>query len=339
MKLKSFRKFATFALVSAAAISVQAATTDPLGGIVIPINGESDTRISVPFSRAVAFEGKVNSISSNVVTALGSPDWADGRFVYGDVDSSNPANTYYLVFLSGALEGAYFEITASGSDTVTLDLDGGSLATVQTEVADGAGLGDIFQIIPYWTPATLFAGSTIPDGIELLLYNNSAIGAFKQPTVLTYFEGFGWFNSGSPADDTLLELGQGILVRTPPMSASFNMTVSGAVPMFQNRQVLASDTNTNDLHYGVYSPIDTTLANSGLAVVDGIELLAYNNDATGYFKQPTVYTYFEGFGWFNSGTPADSTELRAGDAYIIRKPATGGALDSQDWVYLPTYLQ
>ncbi|GHC04052.1 TIGR02597 family protein [Cerasicoccus arenae] len=321
---------------------LNAATTDPMGGMVIPIKGASDTRISIPFSRGIVFEGRIDSLSGSTITALGTPAWADDQFIYGDADSLDPANTYYMVFLTGPKEGLALEITANDASSITVALGNENLTGVQSESVDGAGNGDVFQIIPYWTPASLFASATLPDQTQILVYDNSTINTFKAPEVYTYFDASSnWGDTSfNLVNDAIIYPGEGLIVKTPPASSDLSLTVSGAVPMFQNRQVVASDTSANDLFYGVYSPIDVTLGTSNLGIQDGTQILLYDNTASGYFKAPEVYTYFaasENWG-DTSFNLSNDVILPAGGSFILRKPSTGSN-DSVEWTYLPNYLQ
>lgn len=346
-----FQKFLTTITLSAVALTsalLQAATTDPIGGMVIPIKGASDTRISLPFSRAVYFEGRVDSISSNVITAVGTPGWADNQFLQGDAD--NPAdddsNSYYLVFLTGAKEGTALEISGNASSSVTVNLGDDDLVGVLTDAVDGAENGDIFQIIPYWTLDTLFTGSTLADQTVVFRYTNTGNAVNRSAAeVLTYFTGFGWFDTGGGvADDQPLNVAEGIIIRTPPGSSDFDIVVSGAVPMFQSRFVFATDNsgNPNDILFSVYSPVPVAVGTTGLGdVADQTVLFVYDNESTATNKSASeVLTYFDGFGWFDSlGALVDSTfMLEPGQNYILRKPGTLSA-DEVVWTYLPSYLQ
>ncbi|WP_269539831.1 TIGR02597 family protein [Cerasicoccus fimbriatus] len=338
--------YLAFLAASSLAITANAATTDPMGGMVIPVKGESDTRISVPFSRAVTFEGRIDSISGSTLTILGSPSWDDGEFLYGDADSSDPANTYYAVFLTGAKEGLALEITANDANSITVALGDEDLTGVTSESADGSGNGDIIQIVPYWTPATLFSGTTVPEGSILYRYINSGNAVNRSAAdVLTYFDGYGWYdNGGNLSDDDTLDIAEGVIIRTPAGSSDFDLILSGAVPMFKTRYIFSTDDSgqSNDIIFSVYTPVDVSIGDSGLGgVADQAILYAYNNDSADYNKSASsVLTYFEGYGWYdNGGNLVDNTfQLEPGQNYILRKPGTVSN-DSFVWSYLPSYLE
>src|SRR5262249_22074957 len=111
----------------------------------LTLAGNSDTLVSIPFIRPPTELGAVQNVAGNVVQLRGSPGWLANQWVY-----SFPArtNTYYLLVRSGALEGESFTIIGNSSDSLTLDLEGGSLAQL--------AVGDASAIIPYWTIGTLF---------------------------------------------------------------------------------------------------------------------------------------------------------------------------------------
>lgn len=343
MKYSSVFTFLAFAALGS---SLQAVSTDPMGGMIIPIKGASDTRISLPFSRAISFEGRIESISTNTITVAGTPGWADGQFVYGDADSADPANTYYLIFMSGVNEGLALEITANTADTVTLALGGESLSGVSTDAVDGDGNGDIFQIIPYWTPDTLFADTAIPDQTIIYRYLNSGTEINRSAAeVLTYFQDYGWYDSGgSISDDDPLNVAEGIIIRTPSATSDFDVTIAGAVPMYKARFVFATDGsgNPNDIIFSILSPVDVSVGASGLGnVADQTILYAYDNTDVDTNKSASaVLTYFYGYGWYDSGGNLvdDTFMLEPGQNYVLRKPGTETP-DEFVWSYLPSYLE
>ncbi len=319
---------------------------DPLGGMVIPIKGNSDTRISIPFSRPVVFEARIQSYAGNQITAPGAPGWADNQFVYGDADSLDTTHTYYLVFLSGVNEGLALPITANTADTVTVNLGSESLSGVTSESVNGTGNGDIFQIVPCWTPATLFAGATVPDRTLLYRYSGSGNRTNRSPEPpLTYFSGSGWFDHlGTLSDDVPLNLAEAMVLRTPASSSDFNITVGGGVPMFKVRAVFATDSSgtANDTLFSIYSPLEVSVGASNIGVVgDRAILYIYDNNLVETNKSPTqVITYFDGFGWYDrdANLVDNSFFLQPGTSYVLRKPGTQ-VVDAVMWSYLPSHLE
>ena len=86
-------------VVAVPAIDVRAETAStPAGFFKVTCLGNSDTIVSIPFTRPEAAFALVQSIAGSVVTVSGTPDWLVDQFVYA---SGTQSNTYYLRFTSG----------------------------------------------------------------------------------------------------------------------------------------------------------------------------------------------------------------------------------------------
>lgn len=109
--------------------------------------GRSATAYSMPFTRPPAAQGIITSINGNILEIGPAVSWSSNQWVYSELLQTN---TYYAIILSGAQEGDYFTITENGTNTLHLDLDGGSIAEILP--------GDRVRIIPYWTLGTIFSG-------------------------------------------------------------------------------------------------------------------------------------------------------------------------------------
>ncbi len=77
---------------SASAITV---ATDPVGFTNLNLPAESDSYISVPFTRPPEFVGAIQSINANTITVAGTPGWGANKFVYAP--GSQPNNYYALI--------------------------------------------------------------------------------------------------------------------------------------------------------------------------------------------------------------------------------------------------
>src|SRR5215203_6683741 len=115
-----------FVLVIALPLHAEIAS-DPAGFHKLTLLGNSDTIISLPFSRPTVAIGTIDVAVSNVVQAQRSPNWILNQFVYA---SGVQSNTYYLRVDSGLLEGRQFLITSNNLSTITLNLNGASLTNV-----------------------------------------------------------------------------------------------------------------------------------------------------------------------------------------------------------------
>ncbi len=87
-----------FLLPATQAFSQTTATTDPVGYTALPLQANSDTVVSIPFTRPAAFVGAIGSISSTngvaTITTASSPGWTAGQYKYGQ---NTQPNTYYAI--------------------------------------------------------------------------------------------------------------------------------------------------------------------------------------------------------------------------------------------------
>ena len=70
------------------------AATDPVGFTTSSLPANSDSLISIPFTRPAAFSGAISSIASNTITVASSPGWTTNQYVYAQ---SVQSNTYYAI--------------------------------------------------------------------------------------------------------------------------------------------------------------------------------------------------------------------------------------------------
>src|SRR5438477_10803872 len=73
-------------------------TTDSVGFTTTSCLAQSDTYVSIPFTRPSEFTGTVQSASGNMLTINGTPGWTTNQFVY--TPSSHPKH-YYVVIGNG----------------------------------------------------------------------------------------------------------------------------------------------------------------------------------------------------------------------------------------------
>ena len=196
--------------------SSTSAATDPVGFTTANLLANSDSLISIPFTRPAAFAGAISSISGSTITVSSSANFTANQFVYVQGTQSN---TYYAIIgplmttVSGTVtatngstavtatagllsiavgdelivnglaynvasvtsdtaltlsraytgttgsglaatydhspkEGSYYTVTANGTNTLAVSLNGDSLSTVAA--------GTTVTLIPYWTLGVAF---------------------------------------------------------------------------------------------------------------------------------------------------------------------------------------
>lgn len=344
---KTLPVFLASMLVLGHSVLAQNATTDPVGAIAYQPLALSDTMISLSLHREPAFEGSVASVSGgNVVALNGSPAWTTNQFVYA---AGTQPNTYYALIGSGVLEGRFFKITASDSNSLTLDLGSDSLATLQQD--------DRISVIPYWTFGTVWPGGQGVSGsslhgtrpTEILLYSGTNTGFnFSPAQTYYYYTGTlpGWRKIGGGGstvrNDEIIPVGAFLIYRqnTAP---SNSFTLAGSVQMaastFKVGTKVAGLKQDNMVAFMVSSPM--SLAASELVQSGAFEgspshgtradeLFVFNNAEVKKNKSPvSTYYYFTGSpaGWRKYGGGGSTVRdndvvFEPGVAYMIRKKAS-----------------
>src|SRR5471030_3097780 len=69
-------------LLPVAAIAQTSVVSDPVGFLTTSCLGNSDTFVSVPFTRPPEFVGAIQSVAGSIITVTGTPGWTGNQFVY-----------------------------------------------------------------------------------------------------------------------------------------------------------------------------------------------------------------------------------------------------------------
>ena len=394
--------------VGSASSQTATATTDPVGFTTATLQANSDTLISIPFTRPAAFTGAIASVSGSTITLSNSPGFTPSGFVYA---SGSQSNTYYAIIgplnatLTGTLtatngsvtvtgsgttfgtdvkvgdaltingavytvaavnstttltldkvfagttasalsatydhspkEGSYYTVTANDAGTLTVNLNGDSLASVAA--------GTSVSVIPYWTLGTAFPASDanvsyVPSvgksrPTQILMPDMNGIGTDLAATPIFYNQGGTWLLSGgnsTSANDTVLPPGTYFTVRNT--SAATTFTPNGSV--YMNRITVPLDTQTNtaqDNAVAVTRPANTTLNDLGLIASKAFAtssgkvrqdlLLTFDNSVVGNDKSAANIYYYDTAWRLAGSTGGDygNTVLPYGTGFVIRKAAT-----------------
>lgn len=361
-------------LATPLAADTNVVTTDPVGVMRYVFQANSDSSMSLPLHRPTEFAGAVGSVGSNWITAFATSNspinWANNDWTYGVGTNAN--NTYYAMFTTGALEGAWFQITGNNSNTLFLDTAGlASLATA------GVAASNNFEIIPFWTLNTVFpngAGITpsgnpfSPETVILLSDQQTSGVNLPSQQLYFYYDGTGggvpagWYEVGNifapVVDHNPLPPDTYFLVRSSaPTTTNF---VTGAVAMnnFNTQLARLADGAEQDNFIGFGFPIDTTLIDSQLQDAPGFTkssnpfspqdiVLVYDQSSPGINKPAQeLYYYYDGTvggvpaGWYEvgnifGGLKDSNIVFRAGAGVIVRKAA--GTASAGTWVASPPY--
>ncbi len=314
----------------------------------IPLPGNSDSYISVPFARPEAATAVVQSVSGNTITVKGITPWTPNRFV-----NQGGANddTYYLLVVSGAGEGSTFPITASGASSLTVDLDGETL---------NVAANDLLAVIPYWTLGTLFpAGAGVhvsPSAsdirTEIIFPDLNAPSLTGGVSRLFYCLNGNWTEEGQPANvrNNQIILPDSLIIVRHNIPTATTLLANGMVVTSKLRTVLGvNPASKRDNFLGLQRPTTFTLGSSGLvssgafAVSPSLlshtdELYVYDNTVAKKNKSASATYFYWSGGWRKVGSGSTlfdtSPLLTPGSAFIIRK-ATGSTAPS--WINIPNY--
>jgi uncharacterized protein (TIGR02597 family) len=320
--------------------SAQQAVTDPVGFVSVTVLANSDSMLAVPLNRAAEFKGTISSIAGNVITVSGTPGWTANQFVQA---LPSQTKTYAVQFASGTKEGMTGSITANTTNTITVSLPSGDDFT-------GVVAGDQLDIMPFWTPSTLFSG-TVAVGFELQGFVTASGINAGSTEIYTHAGSNTWEDGINGGDTTHSPLPFGIALLARNNSAS-NATLSmvGSVPMSASRIRLTAPANTEqDIAFGFMSPIPEALSAApsgsanrlGFPVAIGDQIQGFDNSATGINKGAAEIYVWNGSAWedgINGGDIDSTVTLKPGFGYLYRKaPSVGGV--NVVWTRLPSYLQ
>jgi uncharacterized protein (TIGR02597 family) len=269
-------------------------------------------------------------------------------------------------------EGRWYMITANGTNTVTVNLNGDTLASVAA--------GTEVSIIPFWSLNTLFPVANVGTSFTpststnilntLILIPSYTTAGINIPAATIYYylsiaDNTGWrsYSDSITTDhgnDYLLPDGY-FTVRQGNSSPTVNLPFNGAVPM--NKLVTSlttSSTRTHDNPVGLNRPVGVALSSLGLGASDGSfqtttssnyiqdELLLYNNASVTINKPASIIYYYvndlvnnvPNIGWRSYAdsvtAPHDSDIIPAASALTIRKAVTGNG-QTVDWNNNPNF--
>lgn len=286
--------------------------SQPIGVFPINLNGESDNYISLPLQRPTVFQGRVSIVNENTFFPdVEEPPWVLNQF------SDNEG--FYVKICDGIYKGRTFSVNGNDTNSVNILTD---------RVLDFSDLvGGIFKIIPYWTPITIFEHSDVPNRTQIILRDGLSNNINNVPnTILTYYENNGWYTQTfENADHYPILKNTGLQIRTPLGSNDFVLNLVGMVPIVIEKGEFVNFPNNfgTDIWFGFTVPEDITLQNSLLSFKNRVMIFVYKN-SFGYNPTPSdVYTFFEGYGWFNSRfVDSSGVILEPNESFVIRFPKT-----------------
>jgi len=336
----------------------QSVATNPVGYVQIACTGSSDTVVSVPFMQPAIFSGTVQAISGNVVTVSSTSVWTANQLVY----SGSGESTYFAQFGPGASatdpkDGSSYTITANGTNSVTLALNGDTISAVP--------VGSAISVAPYWTIATVFpasnelsvnangsfakSSSTRLSGLntQILIPSYSGTGVNLSTANSYYFYNgvwnlYGETNPNHVAGDDVL-INNGYFVVRNANTPTTTLTALGSVAMGNSMLPLATEASIQqDNPVAIPRPVPVQLNALGLANSAAFttststrlsqladQLLVFSGTSTGFNPSASAtYYYYQGhwalYGDLNgAGVDHGTDTIPAGSGFVIRKEPTG----------------
>lgn len=328
--------------------------TDPVGFSTVQCLANSDTFVSVPFTRPPEFVGGLQSVSGNTITVSGNP-WTANQFVYA---AGAQPKTYFLLIGSNAKEGSLYTVTANGTNTITVDLEGEDISSVQA--------GTQIVVTPYPTLGSVFpasdasvsfvpSASAVVRQTQILIPNYAGSGINLSAAATYYFLNNAWRKVGRAStenynDDPFINSGY-FIVRNA--GTATQLTPVGSVLMKKASVPLVTRAGgPQDNFVSVVRPVDVKLndlglissgafASSGSAVVRTDQLFVYDNSVPGINKSASATYYYLNNAWRKVGQPSTmdfgNDVIKAASGFIIRKAATQNGATVL-WTNAPTYL-
>ncbi|MDF1862616.1 MAG: TIGR02597 family protein [Verrucomicrobiales bacterium] len=304
-----------------------------VGHNTIVCAGGSDTVVSVPFHRP---PGIRSAVAGNPVVSASSAtiSYQAERILSEGELSDEP---HYLRFTSGTRSGRSYSVSSHGPDSITIEVGDDDLAGVTSD--------DSFQVIPYWTLASLFPKETqstihVSGGklaptrkSRVLFFDEVSQGFGLAPDQVYFLTAEGWFRSdrGFPAaDDAIIPPGKAFVVRH--QADDLDTVFTPRHEVFRGDHSIALRTHSTgrqDNSAALVRPVPVKLSDLDLsssfsdsastsAGNRSDELLLYDNLTAGFNKPPAT-TYFKVAGQWHRD---DGSSYPVADDDII-SPATG----------------
>ncbi len=331
-------------------------TSDPVGFTTTSCLSNSDTYVSIPFTRPPEFTGTIQSLTTDTMTVNGTPGWPTNQFVYA---AGTQAKHYYVLLGNGSnpKEGHRFPVISNTANSLTVD------TTAAGETLSGVTANTQITVIPYWTPASIFPASdanvsftptTSTSAYETQLLIPAVAPAGQYLYSATYFYSSnidgstsGWHlvgdNTTEHGDDPLSSDNY-FIVRNNNNAPTLPLTAAGSVLMKALAvPLITSPMQATDNPVAIVRPVDVPLNHTGLApgdrsFVQGDQLLLFDNATASLNKTPSK-TYVFTDGWKLSPdltTDHGNDVIPAGSAMLVRKgtSSTGTVF----WTNYPTYV-
>ena len=308
---------------------------------------DTDIYVSVPLEREAEWQGVVVSVDvvNSIITLNTTPDFVVDKWLPSV--TANPATLDpYILKIEGTAPttpsaGLVAQITDNDANTVTVVVPpGDSLA--------GVAVGNSVSIRRAFTPQSFFAGNTLPANVQILLWDGalgieqSFTGSYTYKIATNTWEDDTF---GGDVTHAILFPSELLVLRNQSGADVSSLVVSGTVPTSSQRTILSVPDAAagQDIPLSYFSPVGQLVADSGLPVVTGDQILAYDNVTPGIDKSYAAsYTYKAATNeWEDDTFGGDASsflKFEGGVSYYLRKPATTAVTGDAVWSNLPSYI-
>ena len=348
------------------------ATSEPVGFTTNSCLSNSDTFVTLSFTRASEFVGAISSAAGSTININGTTGWTSNQFVY---NGTSQHNHYYALIGTGGgtKEGHIYNITGNSATALTVDTSTDNLSSIPVNAQ--------VLVIPHWTLATVYPASdanisftptaSIPTYKTQILPNFAFSGSNLPVLPTYYFDGSSlkWRrvnDAGADYGDDVIAPNSYFVVRNANSAPTLPLTNVGSVltKKFATPLVSTTSSQPKDNAAAMIRPVDVSLNASGLNPADGSfvasalspntkngsglalkdQLLLFDNTQVAMDKSPSAVFYYlnavgKAAGWKLSGdglTDHGNDVIPAGTAMVIRKARTASN-QTVFWLNTPTY--
>ncbi len=318
----------------------------------------SETQVSVPFTRPPEFIGATSTATANTLTVSGTP-WSTNQFVYNA--GLNQHNTYFVLIgphsTTNPKEGRAYQITSNTTNQLTVNNGGDDLSTVASTTQ--------ILVVPYNTLNSVFPASdanisyvtstNFGPGRRTVIFipPYGANGFNNAPTIsYAYINGWKQFpDTATDHGDDALPNGGYVIVRNGATGTLLTTLGSVLTKKFTIPLLTVTD-KQQDNFVSLIRPIDVALNDLGLITSGAFvastnfgpgrrdTLLVFDPTQTALPKAPSATYAYIGGAWKkfpDTATDVGATDkIPAGAGFIIRKYQTATGAPSY-WTNTPTY--
>jgi uncharacterized protein (TIGR02597 family) len=281
------------------------------------------------------------------------------------VDSTATTTTGLAgIYDNSPYEGRWYTVTANGTSTVTVNLNGDTLSSVAS--------GTQVSVIPFWSLNTIYPASAAGVSFtpttnlhslntKILIPNFAGSGINLSPSAIYFYANIGtnvgWRMVGDVSttdhgNDPVLPDGY-FIVSNIDAATSLPLTVVGSVPV--NNLVTSLDSNATaaqDNALGLNRPVGVALGSLGLTPANGSfvattnphsvadKLFLYDNTLVAHAKSASSIYFYYNSDWRMVGDAITNSHaadiIPAGSAITVEKVAAQGAPTSF-WTNVPNY--